>query len=95
MIPRYVPSLILYQAITSDVVQPHQKFKINLESLVFLQPEEKIKVRSRFKKEDRSQELEINKGSSFGVRLFKTYANKMFKGFLQGSKDKHMQFLFS
>lgn len=55
-IPRYLPLLILYQAITSDVIQPHQKFKINLESLVFLQPEEKIKVRSRLKKEDRSQE---------------------------------------
>lgn len=43
---------------------------------------------------DRSHELEINKGSFFAVELFKTYANKMFKGFLQGSKDKHMQFFF-
>lgn len=43
---------------------------------------------------DRSPEWEINKGSSSAVELFKTYANKMFKGFLQGSKDKHMQSFF-
>lgn len=44
---------------------------------------------------DRSHELEINKGSSLAVELFKTYANKMFKGFLQSFKDKHVQFFFS
>lgn len=43
---------------------------------------------------DRSHELEINKGSSLAVELFKTYANKMFKGFLQSFKDKHVQFFF-
>lgn len=43
---------------------------------------------------DRSHEWEINKGSSSAVELFKTYANKMFKGFLQGSKDKHRQYFF-
>lgn len=43
---------------------------------------------------DRSHEREINKGSSSAVELFKTYANKMFKGFLQGSKDKHRQYFF-
>ena len=43
---------------------------------------------------DRSHDLEINKGSSLAVELFKTYANKMFKGFLQSFKDKHVQFFF-
>lgn len=47
-----------------------------------------IKVSSQLK-EDRSHDLETNKGSSLAIRLFKTYANKMFKEPPQGSKDKH------
>lgn len=47
-----------------------------------------IKVSHQLK-EDRSHGLETNKGSSLAIRLFKTYANKMFKEPPQGSKDKH------